>query len=110
MTGDVEFYRELLNAVRSMADAQQAMAEALSRLSGPAQNERKITAEDERTALAVVAIAKGADSYAAVARELGIHKSTAARNPGIRRAMESAIKDRRVDSREADDFRFNDER
>lgn len=57
--------------------------------------------EDQRVALAVVAIARGASSYQEIADELGVSRCTVSRNPGIRRAMEASIRDRRPDSKEA---------
>jgi len=57
--------------------------------------------EDQRVALAVVAIARGASSYQEIADELGVSRCTVSRNPGIRRAMEASIRDRRPESREA---------
>ena len=57
--------------------------------------------EDQRVALAVVAIARGASSYQEIADELGVSRCTVSRNPGIRRAMEASIRDRRPESKEA---------
>jgi len=57
--------------------------------------------EDQRVALAVVAIARGASSYQEIADELGVSRCTVSRNPGIRRAMEAAVRDRRPESKEA---------
>lgn len=57
--------------------------------------------EDQRVALAVVAIARGASSYQEIADELGVSRCTVSRNPGIRRAMEAAVRDRRPVSKEA---------
>jgi DNA invertase Pin-like site-specific DNA recombinase len=63
--------------------------------------------EDERVALAVVAIARGASSYQEIANQLGVSRGTVSRNPGIRRAMEASIRDRRpADNREAEDYRW----
>lgn len=63
--------------------------------------------EDERVALAVVAIARGASSYQEIADQLGVSRGTVSRNPGIRRAMEASVRDRRpADNREAEDFRW----
>ena len=67
--------------------------------------------DDERIALAVIAIARGASSYQEIADELGVSRCTVSRNPGIRRAMEAAVRDRRPADREsADDFRFENSR
>ena len=63
--------------------------------------------EDERVALAVVAIARGASSYQEIANQLGVSRGTVSKNPGIRRAMEASVRDRRpADNREAEDFRW----
>ena len=64
----------------------------------------RIPPDDERAALAVVAIARGANSFAAIARELGISESTAKRNDGIRGALNMAVADRSTDQRVAEDF------
>lgn len=67
--------------------------------------------EDHRIALAVVAIARGASSYQEIADELGVSRCTVSRNPGIRRAMESAVRDRRpVDRESAEEFRYENSR
>ena len=72
---------------------------------------REKPSEDTRVALAVVAIARGASSYQEIADELGVSRCTVSRNPGIRRAMEAAVRDRRpVDREAADDFRFENSR
>lgn len=57
--------------------------------------------DDERVALAVVAIARGASTYQEIADELGVSRGTVSKNPGIRRAMEASIRDRRPGSKEA---------
>jgi CRP-like cAMP-binding protein len=62
--------------------------------------------EDQRIALAVVAIARGASTYQEIADELGVTRCTVSRNPGIRRAMEAAVRDRRVCSEAAEEFKF----
>ncbi len=66
--------------------------------------------EDHRVALAVVAIARGASSFQEIADELGVSRCTVSRNPGIRRAMEAAVRDRSVCRESADDFRFENSR
>lgn len=66
--------------------------------------------EDQRVALAVIAIARGASSYQEIADELGVSRCTVSRNPGIRRAMEAAVRDRSVSRESADDFRFENSR
>jgi len=64
--------------------------------------------EDQRVALAVVAIARGASTYQEIADELGVSRGTVSKNPGIRRAMESAVRDRRPESKEAaEDYCWN---
>ncbi len=69
---------------------------------------RRMTKDDERAALAVVAVAKGANSFAAISRELDVSETTVRRNPGIRRALQSATRDRRADDDdEAEDFRWH---
>ena len=62
--------------------------------------------DDQRIALAVVAIARGASSYQEIADELGVTRCTVSRNPGIRRAMEAAVRDRSVCSDAAEEFKF----
>ena len=66
--------------------------------------------EDQRVALAVIAIARGASSFQEIADELGVSRCTVSRNPGIRRAMEAAVRDRSVSRESADDFRFENSR
>ena len=66
--------------------------------------------EDQRVALAVIAIARGASSYQEIADELGVSRCTVSRNPGIRRAMEANVRDRSVSRESADDFRFENSR
>lgn len=64
--------------------------------------------DDERVALAVVAIAKGASTFQEIADQLGVSRGTVSKNPGIRRAMESSIRDRRpLDKEAAEDFRWH---
>ncbi len=62
--------------------------------------------DDQRIALAVVAIARGASSFQEIADELGVSRCTVSRNPGIRRAMEAAVRDRSVCSEAAEEFKF----
>ena len=68
------------------------------------------TSEEARVALAVVAIARGASSFQEIADELGVSRCTVSRNPGIRRAMEAAVRDRSVCKESAEDFRFENSR
>lgn len=67
---------------------------------------KRVTSDDERAAIAVIAVAKGANSFAAIAKELEVSESTARRNAGVRRALESVVTDRRGDQGEAEDFRW----
>ena len=63
--------------------------------------------QDERVAMAVVAIARGASSYQEIADQLGVSRGTVSRNLGIRRAMDASIRDRRPADREAaEEFRL----
>ena len=66
--------------------------------------------EDQRVAMAVIAIARGASSFQEIADELGVSRCTVSRNPGIRRAMEAAVRDRSVCRESADDFSFENSR
>ena len=99
-----QFERELLNVIRSIAEAHHLMAEALSYMPRRKSKSRELTRKEEQAALAVVAVAKGASSFAEIARQLNIHPSTAQRNPGIRRALRAAVRDRRGNKDETDDF------
>ncbi len=75
---------------------------------GRKRNRKEKPTEDQRVALAVVAIARGASTYQEIADELGVSRGTVSKNPGIRRAMESAVRDRRPESKEAaEDYRWN---
>jgi len=82
---------------RQLADNQQTTR-------GPNANTE--ARKDHRVALAVVAIARGASSYQEIADELGVSRGTVSKNPAIRRAMEAAVRDRRVCSDAAEEFRF----
>ena len=66
--------------------------------------------EDTRVAMAVIAIARGASSFQEIAVELGVSRCTVSRNPGIRRAMEAAVRDRSVCRESAEDFRHENSR
>ncbi len=67
--------------------------------------------KDMRVAQAVIAIAKGASSFQEIADELGVSRCTVSRDPGIRRAMDAAVRDRRPEDREsADEFRYENSR
>lgn len=64
--------------------------------------------KDMRVAQAVIAIAKGASTYQEIADELGVSRGTVSKDPGIRRAMESSVRDRRPQSKEAaEDYSWN---
>lgn len=77
---------------------------------GGAKKRTTKPSEDARVALAVVAIARGASSFQEIADELGVSRCTVSRNPGIRRAMEAAVRDRSVCRESAEDFRFENSR
>ncbi len=67
--------------------------------------------KDMRVAQAVIAIAKGASSFQEIADELGVSRCTVSRDPGIRRAMDAAVRDRRPEDREsANEFRYENSR
>jgi DNA invertase Pin-like site-specific DNA recombinase len=67
--------------------------------------------KDERVVKAIMAIAKGASSFQEIADELGVSRCTVSRDPGIRRAMDANVRDRRPEDRESsDDFRFENSR
>ena len=89
---------ELLTTLTRIADALESIAAA------PAKKQR--TTQQERAALAFVAIQNGARNFTEVGRELGISRATAARNPGIRRALETLVTDRRVSKAEGDDLQW----
>jgi hypothetical protein len=72
----------------------------------PKQSSTPKAKDDQRIALAVVAIARGASSYQEIADELGVSRCTVSRNPGIRRAMQAAVRDRSVCSEAAEEFKF----
>ena len=82
------------------------MATALDKIAGTEKPVKRITKNEERAALAVVAVAKGASSFAEIARELDISRTTASRNPGIRRALETVVKDRSGGMAE-EDYQWN---
>jgi Trp operon repressor len=74
------------------------------------KTKKEKSSEDTRVALAVVAIARGASSFQEIADELGVSRCTVSRNPGIRRAMEAAVRDRSVCRESADEFRYENSR
>ena len=102
----VELLRAILIKLDQL-DHLQSIASGVENLETVKQPSRRVTKDEERAALAVVAVAKGANSFAAVAAELGVSETTARRNQGIRRALQSATADRTVDRREAEDFEWH---
>lgn len=62
----------------------------------------------QRAADAMVALKRGANSFADIARALGISRSTAQRSLGIRRAYETVFPDRKHGKDETEDFRWQD--
>lgn len=92
--------RLLQKISRQLADNQQTP----NRPNSSATTQEK---KDNRVARAVVAIARGASTYQAIADELGVTRGTVSKNPAIRRAMESAVRDRRpADKHQAEEFKF----
>lgn len=87
-------FQQLLSGIDRIANALESLAAAKG---GDPEDEKRFE-------LAAVAIKNGATSFAAIARELGIHPSTASRSPGIRRAKKMAIVDRSVGKEESEDF------
>ncbi len=84
------------------------ISDTLDTLVAEKQPKKSRRSDDERAALAVVAIAKGASTYQEIADQLGVSRGTVSKNPGIRRAMEASIRDRRPISQEAaEDFRWH---
>jgi len=84
-------FHDLLPVLERIAVA----LERMSNISATKPQPRKDSVDDERAALAVVAVARGATSFSEIADALGISRTTASRNPGIRRALESSVRDRR---------------
>lgn len=82
----------------------------VERLECGKKTKKEKPSEDARVAMAVIAIARGASSFQQIADELGVSRCTVSRNPGIRRAMEAAVRDRSVCRESADDFRFENSR
>lgn len=71
------------------------------------QQQKPESADDaQRAADAMVALKNGANSFADIARTLGISRSTAQRSPGIRRAYETVFPDRRQGKDETEDFLY----
>ncbi|GAB5444841.1 MAG: hypothetical protein Fues2KO_51900 [Fuerstiella sp.] len=90
---------EIMEALRLL----ERIAVAVEALAGVQEEPKKrLTTDEERGALAIVAVAKGATTLTEVARELGISRSTASRNPAVRRALETTIRDRRGGEAEED--------
>ena len=105
-----DFNQAALALLKRIARNTERMAVALEQQSGkPARSAKP--SKDERVALAVVAIAKGATSYQEIADQLGVSRGTISNDPTIRRAMESEIRDRRPQSKEAaQDFYWDNQR
>lgn len=96
--------QEILSAVKRMADALESLA---SSRKGQGLNQ---VGDNVRKALVFSAIQNGATSFVDVARELGVHPSTAGRCPIVRRAIEKlkkeALAQRQVTKEEGEDFRW----
>lgn len=88
--------KEIIQLLTRIATALEQIAPAKKRRDGKAMN-------DERVAAAVIAISRGANTFQEVAKAIGVSRSTVSRNHGIRRAMETALRDRSPASREAAD-------
>ncbi len=86
----------------------QRIAVAVEKLAGGQQAPKRVTKDEERAALAVVAVAKGCNTFKEIAEEIGVHPSTVSRNPAIRRAVEMSVTDRRFGDAETEDFRYGD--
>lgn len=100
----------LLTKISAQNDTTNALLKKIHRRLPDTQTPKRSTEpkakDDQRIALAVVAIARGASSFQEIADELGVSRCTVSRNPGIRRAMEAAVRDRSVCSDAAEEFRF----
>lgn len=105
-----DFNEAALALLKRIARNTERIASAMEQQSGNPKRSSK-PSKDERVALAVVAIAKGASSFQEIADQLGVSRGTVSNDPGIRRAMEMHIRDRRPESKEAaQDFYWNDQR
>lgn len=91
MSADDTFREDLKEIIRLLGH----IAGRLDQIAEVKRPKQARKSGDERVALAVVAIAGGASSFTEIAKALGVSRGTVSRNPGIRRAMESAIRDRR---------------
>jgi DNA-binding NarL/FixJ family response regulator len=98
---------QIISLLKRLVRNTDRIASAIEQQSGNSKRSSK-PSKDERVALAVVAIAKGASSFQEIADQLGVSRGTVSNDPGIRRAMESAVRDRRPESKEAaEDYRWN---
>jgi hypothetical protein len=103
---------ELLRKISTRQDITNALLKKISRQLAENQktprgpNASTEAKKDHRVAVAVVAIARGASTYQAIADELGVSRATVSKNPAIRRAMEASVRDRSVCSDAAEEFKF----
>ncbi len=98
--------QQIINLLKRLVRNTDRIANAME--CGGSQKRSEKPSKDMRVAQAVVAIAKGASTYQEIADELGVSRGTVSKDPGIRRAMESAVRDRRPESKEAaEDYRWN---
>lgn len=105
-----DFNEAALALLKRLVRNTERIASAMEQQSGNSKRSSK-PSKDERVALAVVAIAKGASSFQEIADQLGVSRGTISNDPTIRRAMESEIRDRRPQSKEAaQDFYWNSQR
>jgi DNA-binding NarL/FixJ family response regulator len=102
--------QQIISLLKRLVRNTDRIASAMEQQSGNSKRSSK-PSKDERVALAVVAIAKGASSFQEIADQLGVSRGTISNDPVIRRAMESEIRDRRPASKEcADDFYWDNQR
>lgn len=105
-----DFNELALALLKRIARNTERIASAMEQQNGKPTRSAK-PSKGERVALAVVAIAEGAKSFQEIADKLGVSRGTVSNDPGIRRAMEMHIRDRRPESKEAaDDFYWNSKR
>lgn len=105
-----DFNQAALALLKRLVRNTERIASAIEQQSGNPKRSSK-PSKDERVALAVVAIAKGATSFQEIADQLGVSRGTVSNDPGIRRAMEMHVRDRRPESKEAaQDFYWDNQR
>lgn len=105
-----DFNEAALALLKRIARNTERVAVALERQNGKPTRSAK-PSKEERVALAVVAIAKGATSFQEIADQLGVSRGTVSNDPVIRRAMEMHVRDRRPESKEAaQDFYWDNQR